>query len=198
MIPRLRRPPSQNWKTFLRNHLSSMVSVTEKRCWVEPSTADSSIRPRLGKARPTGPGPAASGVGTWISGSARAVGVARPESPRASSDGISARQRLGEARESANESCRGGFREIRQKPSVFSPDEILDSDTALILGFSPWWRQGAKWVCLGFALISAYLVMDSYRGNQPLPWNPVVLFFPLAMSLTGLLLSWKGRNARPW
>jgi hypothetical protein len=128
MIPRLRRPPSQNWKTFLRNHLSSMVSVTEKRCWVEPSTADSSIRPRLGKARPTGPGPAASGVGTWISGSARAVGVARPESPRASSDGISARQRLGEARESANESCRGGFREIRQKPTVFSPDEILASD----------------------------------------------------------------------
>jgi len=27
MIPRLRKPPSQNWKTFLRNHLSSMVSV---------------------------------------------------------------------------------------------------------------------------------------------------------------------------
>ena len=69
---------------------------------------------------------------------------------------------------------------------------------ALIWGFLPWWRQGAKWVCLGFALISAYLVMDSYRGNQPLPWNPVVLFFPLTISLTGLLLSWKGRNARPW
>jgi transposase InsO family protein len=27
MIPRVRRPPSQDWKTFLRNHLSSMVSV---------------------------------------------------------------------------------------------------------------------------------------------------------------------------
>ena len=27
LIPRLRRPPSQNGKTFLRNHLSSMVSV---------------------------------------------------------------------------------------------------------------------------------------------------------------------------
>ena len=27
MIPRVRQPPSQNWKTFLRNHLSSMVSV---------------------------------------------------------------------------------------------------------------------------------------------------------------------------
>ena len=27
MIPRVRRPPSQNWKTFLRNHLGSMVSV---------------------------------------------------------------------------------------------------------------------------------------------------------------------------
>src|ERR1017187_5950882 len=27
MIPRVRRPPSQIWKTFLRNHLSSMVSV---------------------------------------------------------------------------------------------------------------------------------------------------------------------------
>jgi hypothetical protein len=27
MIPRFHRPPSQNWKTFLRNHLSSMVSV---------------------------------------------------------------------------------------------------------------------------------------------------------------------------
>src|ERR1035437_976288 len=27
MIPRIRRPPSQNWKTFLRNHLGSMVSV---------------------------------------------------------------------------------------------------------------------------------------------------------------------------
>jgi len=27
MIPPVRRPPSQNWKTFLRNHRSSMVSV---------------------------------------------------------------------------------------------------------------------------------------------------------------------------
>jgi len=27
MIPRVRRPPSQNWTTFLRNHLGSMVSV---------------------------------------------------------------------------------------------------------------------------------------------------------------------------
>ena len=27
MIPRARRPPSPNWKTFLRNHLVSMVSV---------------------------------------------------------------------------------------------------------------------------------------------------------------------------
>ena len=61
------------------------------------------------------------------SGSARAVGVARPESPGASSGGISARQRLGEARGSANESCRGGFREIPQKPSVFGPDEIFAS-----------------------------------------------------------------------
>ena len=122
--------------------------ATERPCWVEPSTADSSIRPRLAKARPTGPGPAASGVGTWISGSARAVGVARPESPRASSDGISARQRLGEARESANESCRGGFREIRQKPSVFSPDEILASDRSpkTTKSISSLYRAGgARW-----------------------------------------------------
>jgi putative transposase len=27
MIPRVRQPPSQNWTTFLRNHLGSMVSV---------------------------------------------------------------------------------------------------------------------------------------------------------------------------
>src|ERR1035437_4647202 len=27
MIPRFHRPPSQNWKTFLRNHLNIMVSV---------------------------------------------------------------------------------------------------------------------------------------------------------------------------
>jgi len=27
MVPRPRRPPSQNWKAFLRNHLGSMVSV---------------------------------------------------------------------------------------------------------------------------------------------------------------------------
>ena len=27
MIPRVRQPPSQNWKTFLRNHLRCMVSV---------------------------------------------------------------------------------------------------------------------------------------------------------------------------
>ena len=27
MVPRVRRPPPQNWKTFLRNHLSSIVSV---------------------------------------------------------------------------------------------------------------------------------------------------------------------------
>jgi len=27
MISRARRPPSQNWKTFLHNHLSSVVSV---------------------------------------------------------------------------------------------------------------------------------------------------------------------------
>ena len=27
MIPHVRRPPSQNWTTFLRNHLGSMVSV---------------------------------------------------------------------------------------------------------------------------------------------------------------------------
>ena len=27
MIPRVRRPPSQDWITFLRNHLASMVSV---------------------------------------------------------------------------------------------------------------------------------------------------------------------------
>jgi CubicO group peptidase (beta-lactamase class C family) len=34
--------------------------ATEGPCWVEPSTADSSTRPRLAKARPKGPGPAAS------------------------------------------------------------------------------------------------------------------------------------------
>ena len=27
MIPRVRQSPSQDWKTFLRNHLGSMVSV---------------------------------------------------------------------------------------------------------------------------------------------------------------------------
>jgi transposase InsO family protein len=27
MVPRARRPPSQNWKTFLRNHLGSIMSV---------------------------------------------------------------------------------------------------------------------------------------------------------------------------
>ena len=59
-----------------------------------PTTADSSIRPRLAKARPKGPGPAASGLVAWSSGSARAAGVARPASRGASSGGISARQRL--------------------------------------------------------------------------------------------------------
>src|ERR1035441_6130385 len=62
----------------------------------------------------------------WSSGSAQAVDLVRPASPGASSGGISARQRLGEARVSANESCRRGFREIPQKPNVFfAPDEIL-------------------------------------------------------------------------
>jgi hypothetical protein len=65
---------------------------------------------------------------------------------------------------------------------------------ALILAFLPWWRQVTRWLCLGFALASACLVMDLYRGNQPLPWNPAVLFFPLAISLTGVFLSWRRRN----
>src|ERR1035437_1316027 len=102
--------------------------ATEGRCWVEPSIADSSIHPRLAKAKPKGPGPAASGVVAWSSGSAPAVGVARPASRGASSGGISVRQRLGEAEGSANESCRRGFREIPQKPSVFAPDEVFASD----------------------------------------------------------------------
>src|ERR1035437_5135896 len=104
--------------------------ATEGRCWVEPSTADSSIRPRLARARSKGPGPAASAGVAWSSGSTRAVGVARPASRGACSGGISVRQRPGEARDSANESCRRGFREIPQKPSVFAPDEILASDRA--------------------------------------------------------------------
>src|ERR1035437_1172267 len=48
--------------------------------------------------------------------------------PGASSGGISVRQRPGEARGSANESCRRGSREISQKPSVFSLDEIFAND----------------------------------------------------------------------
>jgi hypothetical protein len=98
-----------------------------------PTTADSSIRPRLAKARPKGPGPAASGLVAWSSGSARAAGVARPASRGASFGGISVRQRPGEARGSANESCRPGFREIPQKPSVFDPNEILANDRAPFL-----------------------------------------------------------------
>ena len=62
---------------------------------------------------------------------------------------------------------------------------------ALILACLPWWRQGTRWLCLGFALASAYLVVDFYRGNQPLPWNPAILFFPPAMSLAGVFLSWR-------
>ena len=106
--------------------------ATEGPCWVELGTADSSNRPRLAKARPKGSGPAASGVVAWSSGSARAVGVARPASPGAGSGGISVRQRPGEARGSANKSCRRGFREILQKPSVFDPNEILASDRPIM------------------------------------------------------------------
>src|ERR1035441_6068456 len=105
-----------------------MRGATEAPCWAEPSIAEFSTRPRLAKATPKGAGPAGSGVVAWSSGSARAVGVARPGFPGASAGGISARQRPGEARGSANESCRRGFREIPQKPRVFAPDEILASD----------------------------------------------------------------------
>jgi hypothetical protein len=70
---------------------------------------------------------------------------------------------------------------------------------ALCLAFLPWGRHGTRWLRLGFALTSACLVLDSYRGNQPLPSNPVVLFFPLAMSLAGLFLSWRLSGGRqPW
>ena len=122
----------------------SPPDVTEGRCWVEPSTADFSLRPRLAKAKPKGPGPAASGVVVWNNGSARAVGVARPESPGASSGGISARQRPGEARVSANESCGGGFMETPQKPSVFSPDEIFASDRCPKIAKTKLFRPAAK------------------------------------------------------
>lgn len=65
---------------------------------------------------------------------------------------------------------------------------------ALILALLPRWRHGTRWLCLGFALVSVYLVVDSYRGNQPLPWNPAVLFLPVAISLAGVFLSWRRRN----
>lgn len=68
---------------------------------------------------------------------------------------------------------------------------------ALILAFLPRWRLGIRWLCLGFALASVCLVMDSYRGNQPLPWNPVVLFFPPVISSTVVFQSWRRRRNKP-
>ncbi len=61
----------------------------------------------------------------------------------------------------------------------------------IMLAFLPWWRRGTRWLCLGFASVSSYLVIDSYRDNDPLPWTLAVLFFPLAMPLTGVILSWR-------
>jgi hypothetical protein len=56
------------------------------------------------------------------------VADVKAESPGASSGGISVRQRPGEARVSADESVRRGFREISQKPGVFGLDEIFTND----------------------------------------------------------------------
>jgi len=61
---------------------------------------------------------------------------------------------------------------------------------SLMLAFLPWWRSGTRWLCLALGLVSSYLVIDSYRANDPLPWSPAVLFFPLAISLTAVVLSW--------
>ena len=62
---------------------------------------------------------------------------------------------------------------------------------ALILALLPWWRRGTRWLSLLFAMVSSCLVWDSYRGNQPLPWNLAVLLFPLGMALMGVILCWK-------
>jgi len=62
---------------------------------------------------------------------------------------------------------------------------------SLILAFMPWWRRGPRWLCLAFGSVSAYLVIDSYRGNDPLPWSLAVWFSPILLSLAGVFLSWR-------
>ena len=60
----------------------------------------------------------------------------------------------------------------------------------LTVAFLPWWRRGTRWLCLAFAVVTAYLVVDLYRGNVPLPWSLAVLLSPLLISLASVVLAW--------
>ena len=62
---------------------------------------------------------------------------------------------------------------------------------ALVIALLPWWRRGTRWLCLGLAVLSTWWVIDSYRGNQPLPWPLAELLFPLVLSAAGVFWSWR-------
>jgi hypothetical protein len=85
------------------------------------------------KARPIGHGPAASAVAVWRFGSAQVVGDAEPSSRGVNFDEISKWLRRGEVGESTSEACARGFKEFRQKPSLFEPDGIIANDNGQTL-----------------------------------------------------------------
>jgi len=70
---------------------------------------------------------------------------------------------------------------------------------SLVLAILPWGRLVTRWFCLGFALVCIYLIEESYRLNQPLPWSIVVLLLPLAISCVSVFVSFRlshGKKAR--
>jgi hypothetical protein len=62
---------------------------------------------------------------------------------------------------------------------------------AMLFAFLPHLHRVARWMSIGFALAGIYLVIQLVRLNSPLPWSPVILFSPVALSLAAVWQTWR-------
>jgi hypothetical protein len=62
---------------------------------------------------------------------------------------------------------------------------------AMILAFLPRLPRAARWLSVGLALVSIYWVIELVRLNSPLPWSPMILFSPAALSLVAVWRTWR-------
>lgn len=71
------------------------------------------------------------------------------------------------------------------------------ASAATILAVLPASRRVTRWPCIGFGIVSTFLVVDLLREHLPLPKNPTILIVPVALSLVAAWWSLTSQRLSP-